>query len=126
MVFHHLASAQKRCFAGVNLFIVAAHEFGHSLGLAHSSVPNSLMAPFYQGYVPNYRLHADDIAAIQQLYGNFLLCNIFVNFTLFEKINVAYEIPSLNALKFAILRKSISTFQITYVNCCYILNLNVV
>lgn len=63
--------------SGIDLFIVAAHEFGHSLGLAHSSVQGSLMAPFYQGYVPNYQLHSDDIAAIQQLYG---ACKLQVNF----------------------------------------------
>ena len=62
---------------GINLFIVAAHEFGHSLGLAHSSVPNSLMAPFYQGYVKDYQLHPDDVAAIQQIYGKY---DVIINF----------------------------------------------
>ncbi|CAN7997015.1 unnamed protein product [Ixodes pacificus] len=54
---------------GVNLFQVAAHEFGHSLGLSHSDVRRSLMAPFYRGYEPGFTLDRDDIDGIQSLYG---------------------------------------------------------
>ncbi|RWS14467.1 matrix metalloproteinase-16-like protein [Dinothrombium tinctorium] len=35
----------------------------------HSSVRDSLMAPFYQRYKPNFKLHKDDILGIQALYG---------------------------------------------------------
>jgi len=48
---------------------VATHEFGHTLGLAHSGEPGAVMAPYYQGYNPNFQLGADDIAAIQFVYG---------------------------------------------------------
>lgn len=55
--------------AGVNLYQVAAHEFGHSLGLAHSDVKSALMAPFYRGYEEDFKLDRDDIVAVQELYG---------------------------------------------------------
>ncbi|XP_033108512.1 matrix metalloproteinase-18-like [Anneissia japonica] len=55
---------------GIDLFQVAAHEFGHSLGLAHSEDPQALMAPYYAGYIPDFELPQDDINGIQFLYGS--------------------------------------------------------
>lgn len=57
------------CLSGTSLFAVAAHEFGHSLGLAHSSVSGALMYPWYQGLSSNYELPEDDRHGIQQMYG---------------------------------------------------------
>ena len=56
-------------FSGTSLFAVAAHEFGHSLGLSHSSVRGALMYPWYQGITSNYKLPEDDRNGIQQMYG---------------------------------------------------------
>uniref|UniRef100_A0A2K6EH01 Matrix metallopeptidase 8 n=2 Tax=Propithecus coquereli TaxID=379532 RepID=A0A2K6EH01_PROCO len=53
-----------------NLFLVAAHEFGHSLGLAHSSDPGALMYPNYAfRETSTYTLPQDDINGIQAIYG---------------------------------------------------------
>jgi Matrixin/Putative peptidoglycan binding domain len=51
-----------------DLITVAAHEFGHSLGLAHSSVRGALMFPSYGG--PHRFLHRDDIRGIRDVYGS--------------------------------------------------------
>jgi matrixin/thrombospondin type 3 repeat protein len=51
----------------VDLETVAAHEIGHTLGLAHSSSPNALMYPSYSG--PHRFLDQDDIAGVQSIYG---------------------------------------------------------
>lgn len=62
------------CCSGYSLFLVAAHEFGHAMGLEHSEDPGALMAPIYT-YTKNFRLSQDDIQGIQELYGNMLITN---------------------------------------------------
>lgn len=52
---------------GIDIFQVMAHELGHSLGLDHSTVPGSLMNPFYSEAFSGPQ--ADDIAGMQALYG---------------------------------------------------------
>ncbi|XP_028321664.1 collagenase 3a [Gouania willdenowi] len=55
---------------GYVLFLVAAHEFGHSLGLSHSDDPGALMYPVYSYSNPDtFVLPRDDVNGIQHLYG---------------------------------------------------------
>ncbi|XP_007944197.1 stromelysin-1 [Orycteropus afer afer] len=56
---------------GTNLFLVAAHELGHSLGLFHSTNAEALMYPLYNPLtdLARFRLSQDDVNGIQSLYG---------------------------------------------------------
>lgn len=57
--------------SGINLFLAAAHELGHSLGLEHSKNPEALMFPVYNPLTnpARFRLSGDDVDGIQSLYG---------------------------------------------------------
>ncbi|RVE64268.1 hypothetical protein OJAV_G00144900 [Oryzias javanicus] len=59
-----------RSSKGYVLFMVAAHEFGHSLGLSHSDDRGALMYPLYSFRNPDtFVLPKDDVRGIQSLYG---------------------------------------------------------
>uniref|UniRef100_A0A4W4DPA4 Peptidase metallopeptidase domain-containing protein n=1 Tax=Electrophorus electricus TaxID=8005 RepID=A0A4W4DPA4_ELEEL len=55
--------------AGFNLYLVAAHEFGHALGLRHSQNPESLMYPTYRARKTHNLLSSEDIMNINVIYG---------------------------------------------------------
>ncbi len=51
-----------------DLYSVALHEIGHSLGLGHSTDYYAAMYPYYTGVLPG--LDSDDIAGIQSVYSH--------------------------------------------------------
>ncbi|KAM9210222.1 matrix metalloproteinase-28 isoform 3-T3 [Dugong dugon] len=80
---------------GRNLFVVVAHEIGHTLGLTHSPAPRALMAPYYKRLGRDALLSWDDVLAVQSLYGKPLGGSVAVQlpgklFTDFE----AWDLPS--------------------------------
>jgi hypothetical protein len=48
-----------------DIFTVATHEFGHALGLGHSTDPNAAM---YAGYTGSKGINSDDSAGIRAIY----------------------------------------------------------
>uniref|UniRef100_F6VC12 Matrix metallopeptidase 1 n=1 Tax=Callithrix jacchus TaxID=9483 RepID=F6VC12_CALJA len=57
-------------FREYNLYRVAAHELGHSLGLSHSTDIGALMFPSYT-FSGDVQLAQDDINGIQAIYGEY-------------------------------------------------------
>ncbi|MCA1686287.1 MAG: matrixin family metalloprotease, partial [Planctomycetia bacterium] len=53
--------------SGYDLETVALHEFGHSLGLDHSSVMTAVLYAYYHGTTQNPT--SDDVSGIQSVYG---------------------------------------------------------
>jgi hypothetical protein len=53
--------------ANIDVFSVALHELGHSLGLGHSDDPSDVMYPYYKMVTT---LNSGDIAAAQTLYAS--------------------------------------------------------
>ncbi|XP_021957804.2 matrix metalloproteinase-2 isoform X2 [Folsomia candida] len=65
-----IINGKSQAGEGTRLFAVAAHEFGHSLGLSHSDVEGALMYPWYQNFDYDLRLTKDDELGIQRIYGS--------------------------------------------------------
>ncbi|XP_074272948.1 metalloendoproteinase 4-MMP-like [Silene latifolia] len=54
----------------IDLESVALHEIGHLLGLAHSTIEESVMYPSLKPRERKLKLRVDDIAGVQNLYGS--------------------------------------------------------
>ena len=54
---------------GINFDWLSLHEFGHGFGMKHSNVSESIMYPWYRGYIKDIELTNYDIQNLQALYG---------------------------------------------------------
>lgn len=73
---------------------MAAHEFGHALGLAHSTDPSSLMYPTYKYQHPfGFRLPKDDVKGIQALYGNTYCFFLSFPLNILNSLDLIYLLP---------------------------------
>lgn len=64
----HWKDGARTLSEGVDFLSVAIHELGHSLGLAHSHNPASVMFAYYRGGTTGHQLEYDDIMGMYQLY----------------------------------------------------------
>lgn len=63
------SEALKDTYTKTSIFVVAAHELGHSLGLDHSSDDQAIMYAAYMGAKDYLTLPPDDKLGIKALYG---------------------------------------------------------
>src|SRR5688572_2434731 len=62
-------TGSAECSSGAYIEDIAAHEFGHALGLRHSELNGATMYPSYSRCSQELRtLSADDIAGVEALY----------------------------------------------------------
>ena len=65
----HFYAGGSGCSAGFYIEDIAAHEFGHALGLGHSTTAGATMFPSVSYCSTDPRtLHSDDIAGVSSLY----------------------------------------------------------
>ena len=66
---HTFFTGSSGCSGGAYIEDIAAHEFGHALGLNHTSTAGATMYPSYSSCSQQLRtLAADDIAGVESLY----------------------------------------------------------
>lgn len=59
--------------SGMDFFTVAQHEIGHSLGLSHSPVSDSVMYPYYRGQLNGGAVGYDDVLAMYEVYSKYFI-----------------------------------------------------